>query len=42
MKDVPDWELLYSDTNELVYAARNLDIKPQPSNNPYIMNSADR
>lgn len=34
MKDVPDWKLLYSDTNELVKAAKNSDIKPQPSNNP--------
>jgi len=26
MKDVPGWELLYSDTNELVKAAKNSDI----------------
>lgn len=27
MKDVPDWELLYSDTNELVKAAKNSEVK---------------
>jgi hypothetical protein len=27
MKDVPDWELLYSDTNEFVKAAKNSEIK---------------
>ncbi|WP_265429522.1 DUF6261 family protein [Chryseobacterium sp. YIM B08800] len=31
MKDVPGWELLYNDTNELVKAAKNSDIKPEPS-----------
>lgn len=29
MKDVPDWKLLYSDTNELVKAAKNSVIKPK-------------
>lgn len=29
MKDVSGWELLYSDTNELVKAAKNSDLKPQ-------------
>lgn len=29
MKDVSDWELLYSDTNELVKAAKNSEIKPK-------------
>lgn len=29
MKDVPDWQLLYSDTNELVKAAKNSVIKPK-------------
>ena len=29
MKDVAGWELLYSDTNEFVKAARHSDIKPQ-------------
>jgi len=28
MKDVPGWKLLYSDTNELVKAAKNSVIKP--------------
>lgn len=27
MKDVPDWKLLYSDTNELVKAAKNSEVK---------------
>lgn len=27
MKDVPDWKLLYSDTNELVKAAKNSELK---------------
>ncbi|MDF2930958.1 MAG: hypothetical protein K0R36_289 [Chryseobacterium sp.] len=27
MKDVPDWQLLYSDTNELVKAAKNSEVK---------------
>lgn len=27
MKDVPGWQLLYSDTNELVKAARNSEVK---------------
>ncbi|GAA5083035.1 hypothetical protein GCM10023210_01080 [Chryseobacterium ginsengisoli] len=27
MKDIPGWELLYSDTNEFVKAAKNSDIK---------------
>ena len=27
MKEVPGWELLYSDTNELVKAAKNSDVK---------------
>lgn len=27
MKDIPGWELLYSDTNELVKAAKNSDVK---------------
>lgn len=34
MKDVPGWELLYSDMNKLVKAAKNSDIKPQQNNNP--------
>ncbi|WP_175620587.1 DUF6261 family protein [Chryseobacterium schmidteae] len=34
MKDVPGWELLYSDTNELVKSAKNSDIKLQQNNNP--------
>ena len=29
MKDVAGWELLYSDTNELVKAAKHSDIKPK-------------
>ncbi len=29
MKDITGWELLYSDTNELVKAAKNSDIKPK-------------
>ena len=29
MKNVAGWELLYSDTHELVKAARHSDIKPQ-------------
>ena len=29
MKDVPDWELIYSDTNKLVKAAKNSVIKPK-------------
>lgn len=29
MKDVSGWKLLYSDTNELVKAAKNSDLKPQ-------------
>lgn len=29
MKDVPGWELLYSDTNEFVKAAKNSGIKPK-------------
>jgi len=29
MKDVPDWELLYNDTNELVKAAKKSDTKPK-------------
>lgn len=29
MKDVPDWELLYNDTNELVKAAKKSDKKPK-------------
>lgn len=27
MKEVPDWELLYTDTNELVKAAKNSEVK---------------
>lgn len=27
MKDVPDWKILYSDTNELVKAAKNSEVK---------------
>ena len=27
MKEVPGWELLYNDTNELVKAAKNSDVK---------------
>lgn len=37
MKEVPGWELLYSDTNELVKAAKNSDQKPKDNdqgNNP--------
>lgn len=30
MKDVPGWELFYSDTNELVKAAKNSEIKKDP------------
>ncbi|MCD1117887.1 DUF6261 family protein [Chryseobacterium turcicum] len=33
MKDVPSWELLYSDTNELVKAAKNSDIQRKEENN---------
>lgn len=29
MKDVQDWQLLYSDTNELVKAAKNSEVKKQ-------------
>ncbi len=29
MKDIQGWELLYSDTNEFVKAAKNSDIKPK-------------
>lgn len=33
MKDVPNWELLYSDTNELVKAAKNSDVQRKDENN---------
>ncbi|MBD3904170.1 DUF6261 family protein [Chryseobacterium sp. Ch-15] len=29
MKDIPDWKLLYADSNELVKAAKNSSIKPE-------------
>ncbi|WEK71103.1 MAG: DUF6261 family protein [Candidatus Chryseobacterium colombiense] len=32
MKDVPGWELLYSDTNELVKAAKNSELKKKDEN----------
>lgn len=32
MKEVPGWELLYSDTNELVKAAKNSEIKKKDEN----------
>lgn len=34
MKDVPDWQLLYADTNELVKAARNSDLPEQKDEVP--------
>ncbi|WBV61179.1 DUF6261 family protein [Chryseobacterium camelliae] len=32
MKDVPEWELLYSDTNELVKAAKNSELRRKDQN----------
>ncbi|MBO6183868.1 MAG: hypothetical protein J6O88_04125 [Chryseobacterium sp.] len=29
MKDIPDWKLLYADSNELVKAAKNSTLKPE-------------
>jgi hypothetical protein len=38
MKDVSGWELLYSDTNELVKAAKNSDQKPKDNDQATIHN----